>query len=130
MVHHLCLVAVGLAPRPRRPNREIVFRPFSSRDAHILLQLKRTADIITSSPHWTKPSQNMLPKTSYLLTLLQFALRAGKAARNPNKVPALMELRDRYGETGNSPKYDIEPPIETMQKVIQVRPFMFHFTSF
>jgi hypothetical protein len=130
MVHHLCSVAVGLAPRPRRPNREVVFRPFSSRDAHVLLQLKRTADIITSSPHWTKPSKNMLPKTSYLLTLLQYALRAGKAARNPNKVPALMELRDRYGETGNSPKYDIEPPIETMQKVIQVRPFMFHLTSY
>jgi hypothetical protein len=130
MVHHLCLVAVGMASRPRRPNREIVFRPFSSRDAHILLQLKRTADIITSSPHWTKPSKNMLPKTSYLLTLLQFALRAGKAARNPNKLPALMELRDRYGETGNSPKYDIEPPIETMQKVIQVGSFMFPLTCY
>ena len=30
---HLCLVACGLAPRTNRPGREVVFRPYSSRDA-------------------------------------------------------------------------------------------------
>ena len=30
---HLCLVACGLAPRTNRPDREVVFRPYSSRDA-------------------------------------------------------------------------------------------------
>ena len=33
--NHLCLIAVagGLAPRPNRPDREVIFRPYSSRDA-------------------------------------------------------------------------------------------------
>lgn len=30
---HLCLVACGLAPRTNRPDREVIFRPYSSRDA-------------------------------------------------------------------------------------------------
>jgi hypothetical protein len=114
IVHHLCLVAAGLATRPRRPQREIVFQPFSSRDAHILLQLKRTVDIASDR---TKSSP--AKSSSHLLTLLTFALQAGKAARNPHQLPALMELRNQYGETGNSRKYDMVPPPETMQKVIQ-----------
>lgn len=31
--NHLCLIAGGLAPRPNRPDREVLFRPYSSRDA-------------------------------------------------------------------------------------------------
>ena len=31
--NHLCLIAGGLAPRPSRPDREVIFRPYSSRDA-------------------------------------------------------------------------------------------------
>jgi hypothetical protein len=42
---HLCRVAAGMAHRPRRPDREIVFQPFSSRDSHIMLQLRRTMEI-------------------------------------------------------------------------------------
>lgn len=42
---HLCLIAAGMALRPNRPNRPVPFRPFSSRDAHILLQLKRTSEV-------------------------------------------------------------------------------------
>jgi len=34
--NHLCLVASGLAPRPNRPDREVIFRPYSSRDAREL----------------------------------------------------------------------------------------------
>jgi len=44
---HLSLIAGGLAPRPNRPDREVVFRPYSSRDAHILLQLKRTVEVVS-----------------------------------------------------------------------------------
>lgn len=42
---HLCLVAAGMATRPNRPHRPVFFRPFSSRDAHILLQLKRVSEV-------------------------------------------------------------------------------------
>jgi hypothetical protein len=116
IVHHLCLVAAGLAARPRRPHRDVVFQPFSSRDAHILLQLKRTVDIVSSDTS----AKNLTRSSSYLLILLKFALQAGKAARNPQQLPALMELRNQYGETGNSRKYDMTPPPETIQKVVQV----------
>ena len=34
--NHLCLIASGLAPRPNRPDREVIFRPYSSRDAREL----------------------------------------------------------------------------------------------
>lgn len=44
---HVCLIAAGMALRPNRPNRPVPFRPFSSRDAHILLQLKRTSEVCT-----------------------------------------------------------------------------------
>ena len=42
---HLCRVAIGVADRPSRPGRQVLFRPFSSRDAHIMLQLKRTKEV-------------------------------------------------------------------------------------
>jgi len=100
IVYHLCLVAAGMAPRPRRPEREVIFRPFSSRDAHILLQLKRTKDVARG-----KDTNN----------LLEYALRAGKAARNPDIVPELKLLRE-YG-TGDS-KYSSEAPPEMLQQVV------------
>ena len=48
---HLCLISAGMAERPNRPGRPVSFRPFSSRDAHILLQLKRTAKVYESLLH-------------------------------------------------------------------------------
>lgn len=45
---HLCLVASGLTPRPDRPDSDaVVFRPYSSHDSHILMQLKRAVEIIS-----------------------------------------------------------------------------------
>lgn len=102
---HLCRVAAGMAPRPRRPNREIVFRPFSSRDSHIMLQLKRTLEIAQDAT------------ATSLSILLRYAIQAGKASRTQTKVPELEELRN-YG-TGNS-KYCIQPPIEVSQRVTAV----------
>ena len=100
VARHLCLVAAGMASRPRRPDREVIFRPFSSRDAHILLQLKRTKEVAVGKD---------------VNKLLECALRAGKAARNPDVVPELKLLRE-YG-TGDS-KYSTEAPTETLQLVI------------
>jgi len=129
---HLALVAAGLAPRPRRPDRPVVFRPFSSRDAHILLQLKRTLEVAgataassrttpdsssTSSPG--NPNSTTTTTTtngSWSSTLLRGALQAGKAARNPTLVPELLELRRNYG-TGNNPKFDRTPPMEVSKRV-------------
>ena len=38
---------VCMAGRPRRPERETIFRPFSSRDANSLLQLKCSKQVAT-----------------------------------------------------------------------------------
>ena len=102
VLFHLSLVSAGMASRPRRPDRETIFRPFSSRDAHILLQLKRTKEVATGS---------------LVNTVLEYALRAGKASRNPEKVPSLLELKS-YG-TGDS-KYSSEAPKELTLRIQKV----------
>ena len=102
---HLCLVAAGIAPRPRRPDREVIFRPFSSRDSHILLQLKRTKDAATGKA---------------LNTLIEYALRAGKAVRTVEQVPEIEMLRE-YG-SGDS-KYSTGAPLVLSRQVAEVRIF-------
>ena len=101
IMEHLAKIAIGVAARPRRPEREVIFRPFSSRDAHILLQMKRTVDAF--------------PTASRLGLLLQLALSAGKAARDPQKVSELQELKP-YG-SGDSQKYSTQPPPELLERV-------------
>mmetsp|Transcript_26872 Transcript_26872/g.63761 ORF Transcript_26872/g.63761 Transcript_26872/m.63761 type:complete len:484 (+) Transcript_26872:73-1524(+) len=91
---HLCLIAGGLAPRPSRPGREVIFRPYSSRDAHVLLQLKRTVEVVSVD-------SSDYPK-GRVKTLLDTALRAGKAARNEAVVPEIRELK-QYGSDGTPP---------------------------
>jgi hypothetical protein len=100
--HHLCLIAAGMATRPRRPGRPMPFRPFSSRDAHVLLQLKRTLDIC----HGKKTT-----------LLLKGALEAGKAVRNVKIVPELFNLQV-YG-TGDDSKYTIAPPVSITEAVTE-----------
>ena len=104
---HLCEIAAGMAIRPRRPDRAVIFRPFSSRDAHILLQLKRTKEIVSSS----SSSSN----TNTANRILEYALRAGKAARNPKKVPSL-KLLEGYGD-GSSKYSSSDPPLELSNQV-------------
>lgn len=99
IIRHFCLVAAGLAPRASRPNREVVFRPFSSRDAHIMLQLKRTAEIANRYPR--------------VKIVLDSALSAGKAARNPEKCPELLKLK-QYGGEG---KYSQQAPLALSKEV-------------
>ena len=106
VTRHLCLVSTGLASRPVRPNRPAAFRPFSSRDAHIMLQLKRTLELIDTS-------------SDLLMTIFRCALRAGKMARTlgPEGLPEIQALRP-YG-TGNS-KYDTaEPPSHLMEAAVK-----------
>ena len=96
--NHLSLIASGLAPRTNRPDREVIFRPYSSRDAHILLQLKRTAEVI--SVHDTQ--QGGRSRGQIIKTLLDCALSAGKAARNERIVPDIRQLK-QFGSDGTPP---------------------------
>lgn len=58
IAEHACVVACGMGQRPSRPDRPVPFRPFSSRDAHIMLQLKRTLELSkgASGPYSNRPS--------------------------------------------------------------------------
>lgn len=84
ILRHFSFVAAGLAQRASRPDRDVVFRPFSSRDAHIMLQLKRTAEV---SKEFTT-----------MKTIFDTALSSGKGARNPKECPSLNKLKGYDGE--------------------------------
>ena len=99
IVYYLSLVSAGIADRPNRPNRETLFQPFSSRDAHILLQLKRTKEVAYG------PTINRI---------LEYAIRAGKAVRNVDIVPEIKELQS-YSQ------YSSEVPKSLSREVAQVR---------
>lgn len=124
---HLSVVASGLAPRPDRTFKtstteveEVVFRPYSSHDSHILMQLKRAVEIISvqgsdgtiyeqdsfyadhASPSQRQRYKKKRTKGTKLLgspsrgrikTLLDAALRAGKLARNEHVVPEIIPLK-------------------------------------
>ena len=76
---HLAHVAAGL----KNPKR--AFNPYSSRDAHIMLQLKRAL------------SASARTSNVELKTLIQTALTAGKLARDPGRLPSIKVLRDYKG---------------------------------
>jgi hypothetical protein len=100
IIQYFCNVAAGIQCRPSRPTRSVVFRPYSSRDAHIMLQIKRTAEIVSSYS---------FPRTKILLDT---ALQVGKGARNPTRVPSIVTLR----EYESSKSF---PPLAIVQTVLQ-----------
>lgn len=81
-VEHCCLVAAGLTSVHS-------FSPFSSRDAHIMLQLKRAFEAASS----VSSSIPIAPCRRRLSVLFRSALNAGKAARNVDIVPEISSLR-------------------------------------
>jgi hypothetical protein len=100
---HLSLVASGLSPRPNRPDREVLFRPYSSRDAHILLQLKRTVEVVSVlNMTTTENGGGGGGGRGRIKTLLDAALTAGKASRNERVVPEIRILTE-YGSNGTPP---------------------------
>ena len=126
IIRHLCFVASGMALRPRRPGRTVIFRPFSSRDAHIMLQLKRTLETVAvasdgteeyEAPVRSSRTKKTSSSSSLLAGLLRHALRAGKAVRNPSRLPDLNRLQ-QFG-TGDS-KFSTEPPAEVSNAVRDV----------
>jgi len=96
---HLCEVACGLAARPSRPGREVLFRPWSSRDAHIMLQLKRTSEVANG------------PRVKQLFDA---SLQAGKAARDPSQVIDILPLK-QYGTDG---RYATSAPTHLMEAAV------------
>ena len=91
---HICKVSAGMGRRPRRPDRPVIFRPFSSRDAHVLLQLKRTRENVGTKTEDENSSSKQPSRQKLLPIILDYALRAGKAARNSNIVPEILELKE------------------------------------
>jgi len=99
IVRHACLITAGLV---RRSGHGIRFRPFSSRDAHIMLQMKRCLDLAVGSN---------------ISTILKASLTAGKAARNVNVVPEIKLLQGQFGEPT---KIVLKAAIEaTIQKALE-----------
>jgi hypothetical protein len=119
---HLCRVAMGMAPRPRRPERPVLFRPFSSRDAHILLQLKRTREIaVENLRHVQKVTNDDQRSSKVLPLLLEYALRAGKAARNPAIVPEILGLRNEYRASTSSASAQEQAQSDEIAKIAYSR---------
>mmetsp|Transcript_8005 Transcript_8005/g.18064 ORF Transcript_8005/g.18064 Transcript_8005/m.18064 type:complete len:575 (-) Transcript_8005:25-1749(-) len=137
---HLSLVASGLAHRPDRPNDEVIFRPYSSSDAHILMQLKRTVEMIsvrdniTPQQHDSSYRQRQKRKISKrrkkstvgpslgsssrgrIKVLLDGALRAGKMARNEGIVPEITRLKQFCSDDEIPPKELSIPAVEAVME--------------
>jgi len=139
VLDYLSRISAGIARRPKRPDRDVPFRPFSSRDQHILLQLKRTREVtvvvVSGDDSSVTPSEiesddddddnnddadgqhsQRQRQRSYLPLLLEYSLRAGKAARNPDIVTSLRWMRDTYG-TGDSSRTSSEVPIDVSNRI-------------
>uniref|UniRef100_A0A6S8U7D7 Uncharacterized protein n=1 Tax=Chaetoceros debilis TaxID=122233 RepID=A0A6S8U7D7_9STRA len=91
----LCLIGAGLQDRP-------IFRPFSSRDAHVMAQIKRTADGAVQQ-HSDEKSLDTATAT-YCKILFDAALQCGKAARSSKAVPILDELRSASNGADGPPE--------------------------
>jgi hypothetical protein len=91
----LCLIGAGLQDRP-------IFRPFSSRDAHVMAQIKRTSDGAVQQ-HSDEKSLDTAT-TTYCKILFDAALQCGKAARSPKAVPILDELRSASNGADGPPE--------------------------
>jgi len=110
VTRHCCAVAAGLTGVDGRP-----FNPFSSREAHVMLQLKRTLEAVsrpaTPPPLFGSPDAWSLPPPCgpRLRIILRAALEAGKAARNPASVPAILPLKGYGGNGRFSPPFSAAP---------------------
>ena len=91
----LATIAAGLTGRNGK-----TFDPFSSRDAHIMLQLKRALDACTRPGRSTRTDDHAPPCKERLGVIIRSALEAGKAARSASIVPSIKALQGL--ERGNT----------------------------
>ena len=121
---HLCLVASGLMPRPDLSQTDVIFRPYSSRDAHVLMQLKRTVEIVSvqgsvQNKKWhnsknyksQKKATFGSPSRGRIKTLLDCALRAGKKARNESILPEIVKMKELCFDDDAVPPQDLSLPV-------------------
>jgi len=83
----LCEISAGMAPRPSRPGRPITFRPYSSRDAHVLLQMRRAREAVATIDGGRV--------SGALSDIFLGAVRAGAEVRS-SSLPEVREMRP-YG---------------------------------
>eukprot|EP00746_Dinoflagellata_sp_MGD_P088091 gnl/MRDRNA2_/MRDRNA2_34888_c0_seq1.p1 gnl/MRDRNA2_/MRDRNA2_34888_c0~~gnl/MRDRNA2_/MRDRNA2_34888_c0_seq1.p1 ORF type:complete len:575 (-),score=88.81 gnl/MRDRNA2_/MRDRNA2_34888_c0_seq1:92-1732(-) len=106
VVEHCCLVAMGLEARKYNPSFTWRYNPSSARAAHIMCQLRRAFEAVSAPASGQQGSPKSLspPCGTYLGLVLRTALEAGKAARNPDKLPKAREI---WGQ-GNRKGFGIE----------------------
>lgn len=92
----LCLIAAGLLDRP-------LFRPFSSRDSHVMHQLKQSSSCAATSLHAHADQITVNSASKYCKTLIDAALQSGKGARSLKVVPILQELREASNGANGPP---------------------------
>ncbi len=100
-----------------------LFRPFSSRDAHIMAQIKRSANgSLRQSCSYVREKNNGEETvqqinhgyyndkntTKYIKILFDSALQGGKATRSPKVVPILYQLRKESNGADGPPKLSAE----------------------
>ena len=121
VAERLILLASGLLDRP-------IFRPFSSRDAHIMSQIKGTSE---ASQRYSLPnaidmknhtitSMTWNKNTKYTKLLFDCALQGGKASRSPKVVPILDELRSK--SIGADGPLDLSIKAAESAKILAVQP--------
>ena len=87
-IKRMCLIAAGLQDRP-------IFRPFSSRDAHIMQQLKRTMEGTVSLKNNSEGNWVESPSSTFCKIIFDASLQSGKAARSPMTLPILIDLKEQ-----------------------------------
>lgn len=146
IIKGLCLIASGLVARPDRPtspHKVTMFKPFSSSDSHIMMQLKRSVEVISTLDNikrqkrikgsssrrkgkckrnvgGTSSSSNRLRssgRTGRIRIIINGALRAGKAARNEAAVPEILQLKPYTKSDDEDVPLDLM--IETINAVIR-----------
>ena len=133
ILQRLCKVSAGMASRPNRPTRSVIFRPFSSRDAHILLQFKRTKETISyysdvhplptlsSSVSLSSPSSSIKNSAVVLVGVDDDNYSRNNTSTTPRKpkhyrrkvLPLLYECVLRAGKAARN--VDIVPDIDELK---------------
>lgn len=96
-IKRMCLIAAGLQDRP-------IFRPFSSRDAHIMQQLKRTVEGTVSLKNNSEGNWTEAPSSTFCKIVFDASLQSGKAARSPMSLPILLDLKEQSNGADGPPE--------------------------
>ena len=119
IARHLSRIAAGME------NSIGIFRPFSSRDSHVMHQLKQSAAGAICVTHGNESSmpRPIHKSVKYVKLIMDSALHAGKAARSPKQVPILDELREAVRKKVNDEeRFEIIREAEQQALMLAVEP--------